>query len=82
MGECPRANSWFRSCRFEARYETLADAKFVTPEIVAALSEGMVFADEINTAIRTLTKSEVYVRDVCVLCGRSIERAALADPPA
>jgi hypothetical protein len=64
---CPRAGKWIRGCRFEARHEygrpTSAD-----------IGWGWRTAD-----VERLLKASrpwVYVRDVCVTCGKTIERPA------
>lgn len=63
MADCPRAGKWF-GCKFEARYDESKPGK----------DEWMMFregpgANEANPVKVT------YVHDVCVRCGRTIERS-------
>lgn len=59
---CPRRDRWIRGCRFEPRYD-----------------EGESTMGGKGSAGRVLelveaSKPKTYVRDVCVTCGRTIER--------
>jgi hypothetical protein len=59
---CPRRDRWFRGCRFEPRYDT---GKPPEPlDLDGRWIMQMPF-----------TEPRIYVRDVCVTCGRTIERA-------
>lgn len=61
--DCPRFNKWIRGCKFEARYD----------EGAPAVNDATGFSDGVVRVIRA-SKSVTYVRDVCVRCGRTIER--------
>lgn len=63
MTTCRGAGSWF-GCKFEARYDT------VPPDDVGHFKG--THAGLIAT-IQALSK-RVYVRDICVRCGKTIER--------
>lgn len=63
---CPRFGKWIGGCRFEARYEERSrQANF----------DGHIYP----SSLRKLITIEVYVRDVCVRCGKTVERPALTD---
>lgn len=63
---CPRAGKWFGGCKFSPRYDK---------------SEPPNWAGNYRGAVGPLVeiieaaKAATYVRDVCVRCGKSIERA-------
>ena len=61
---CPRRDRWIRGCKFEERYDLGAPAAFHGMEG----SAGMVL--QVLEASKPLT----YVRDICVVCGRTVER--------
>ena len=61
---CPRRGKLFRGCYFEARYD-LGEPKFEGPV-------NYVGSDLKGVIDRHRAKS--YVRDVCVRCGKVIER--------
>lgn len=65
--ECPRQIYLFGSCKFEARYDTIPPP----PSACAGLKTSVGGAD---VFIRALTKT-VYVRDVCIRCGKTVERS-------
>lgn len=67
MTDCPRRNAWFRGCRFEPRYDE-------GPQAIPVTSDGF-SSDEISQIIRA-GKPRTYVRDVCITCGRTVEREA------
>lgn len=62
MSDCPRINAW-RGCKFEPRYDLgrcdLSGFSSVTNPSSANLER---------------FRQKTYVRDVCVRCGRTIER--------
>lgn len=62
--ECPRRGKLFRGCRFEGRYDS---------------RPGMnIHHHAWDDPIGLLRNSRIstYVRDVCVTCGRTIERSS------
>jgi hypothetical protein len=61
---CP--NSWFGSHRFEARYD-------MEPNNSAGFSSIETFAGNIES----LFTKKSYVRDICIKCGKTIEREML-----
>lgn len=63
---CPRRGKWIAGCRFEPRFDTGAPT---TTRITNSSS------DDAATIIES-SKPRTYVRDVCVTCGRTIERTA------
>ena len=60
----PRRDRWIRGCKFEARYDT------GEPAMGGKGSSANVLA--LVEASKPLT----YVRDICVVCGRTAERGA------
>lgn len=62
MSECRRLGKWFRGCSFKPRYES-------GPPDVRVKAWGPEAVDMLK-AMRT----QRYVRDVCVTCGKTIER--------
>ncbi len=64
MTDCPRRDAWFRGCRFEPRYD------LGEPCVTKVQSP---FAGQSAKIIET-SKPRTYVRDVCVTCGRTVER--------
>lgn len=64
--DCPRLGKWFRSCRFEARYSDGRGA--ISKEAIAEA-----WPSDLANIYRA-TKPRTYVRDVCVTCGRTVEK--------
>lgn len=65
MSDCPMFGRW-RGCQFEPRYD---DRKLPRVEHQArGLARGR----------QRLASERIYVRDVCVRCGRTIEREGAA----
>lgn len=64
---CPRAGKWIRGCRFEGRWEYGAARVLTHSELTNTL-----FGDTPN-ALRAV-RAATYVRDVCVTCGRTVEK--------
>jgi hypothetical protein len=62
---CPRRDRWFRGCRFEPRYDLGGQSRSI--QVNAITVDEMV-------ALIDATKPKTYVRDVCVTCGRTVER--------
>ena len=62
MADCPRAGEW-HGCKFEPRYDIGPPAGHFKTES----------ADNLPAVIAAC-KPKTYVRDVCVRCGRTIER--------
>lgn len=68
---CPRAGRWIGGCRFEARFDVGAPA--VKLPLGVAPGEVLWVPSEQVAALHA-SKPQTYVRDVCVRCGRTIER--------
>ena len=66
LSDCPRQGRWFGGCCFEARYDKSAPDLPRYKHIKCNPGATTEFLD----GHRTVT----YVRDVCVRCGRTIER--------
>lgn len=64
--DCSRFGKWIGGCKFEGRYDTdepdLAQFEVLRGVGIPALVESL--------------KAETYVRDVCIRCGRTVERGA------
>ena len=67
--ECPNSGRFF-GCRFEARYDTAA----ADGEAVVNVIREVGTDDDMEAAFDAL-RSRAYVRDICVRCGRAVERA-------
>lgn len=63
--ECERKNKWWRGCRFEARYDRVfpLHARHIHSILPATLEA---------------CKETRYVCDVCIRCGKTIERGKQA----
>lgn len=66
MNDCPRFGKWFGGCHFKPRYDRPAERFATELHFVEMMS-----AEQIKAAQPQPT---VYVRDVCVRCGKTIER--------
>jgi len=64
MTDCPRRDAWLRGCRFEPRY----DEGSANGEVEGSMSK------ECLTEVLEKMRTRIYVRDVCVTCGRTVER--------
>ena len=65
---CPRNGRWFGGCRFEARYDVpIVDTATQYPAWVT------------GGVVRPGALMSVYIHDICVKCGKVVERANLAD---
>ncbi len=64
MTDCPRRHAWFRGCMFEPRYDVgepcVKNVQCFLPSSAARIIEA--------------SSPKTYVRDVCVTCGRTVER--------
>ena len=63
--DCPRAGRWIGGCKFEPRHD----------RVPTATGEDAFWI--IESKLQYL-KKRVYVRDICVRCGKTIERK---EPP-
>ena len=63
MSGCPRASSWLRSSKFEERFD------LGPSEYPGGTYEGGGLAYVLEKF-----RKKTYVRDVCVNCGKTIER--------
>lgn len=61
---CPRFGKLVNGCKFEARY----DSEMPSPMPEMSMKRG-----DPSLALEAL-KSKIYVRDVCIRCGRTVER--------
>lgn len=68
-GECPRLSRIFRGCRFEPRYDELALPEGIAATVAQAVAYGPMTAGEAQAL-----KPSHYVRDICIRCGRTVER--------
>ena len=66
--DCSRAGRWIGGCKFEPRYDL--------SEPDQSLRDTVRYADEIPAyTVKLLVNKSTYVRDVCVRCGKTIERS-------
>lgn len=61
---CPREGKWIGGCKFEPRYDE-------GPADLSAFRQ----IDQMTEAALDRFRPKTYVRDVCVTCGKTIERA-------
>jgi hypothetical protein len=66
--ECKRVGRWIGGCKFEARHDeepaySLAD-----------LFDGCRATSEVARSLIAGNMKRAYVRDVCVRCGKTVER--------
>lgn len=66
---CPRAGKWIRGCRFEARHDA-GPARELTPDELYWIDVG-----DREAALRAV-RPQTYILDICVTCGKTIERPA------
>ncbi|MFL9904630.1 hypothetical protein PQR71_41970 [Paraburkholderia fungorum] len=66
---CPRAGRWFGGCNFESRYDE--NPVELVSEVVSVINRA---SDEAVHAIMRGNIKQVYIRDVCTRCGKTIER--------
>jgi hypothetical protein len=71
MTDCPRAGKWF-GCKFEARHDSISPDHYKHGDFEGSPSAYVTMIEAI--------KSRIYVRDVCVRCGKSIERVTQETP--
>lgn len=71
---CPRFGKWFGGCRFEPRYDTPAPLHGLSDGFWTTITIDGIKADA--DKVRALTGAPVkkYVRDVCVRCGKAVDR--------
>ncbi|HEV8025942.1 MAG TPA: hypothetical protein VGP50_00855 [Stellaceae bacterium] len=81
MADCPRFGKFFRGCLFVGRYDSIAPTADVIAAMRSIVDSGQV-EDEIADVLGALSSS-IYVRDVCIRCGTTVERAkgVAASPP-
>lgn len=65
--DCPRFEKWIGRCRFEPRYD-LSPADLTQFTSVRSM----------NGSFAEMFRRKTYVRDVCIRCGKTIERAMTA----
>lgn len=61
---CLRSGSWFRGCRFDARYEERDGISVVLEDMSPSSAERMLKA----------AKNRIYVHDICIRCGKIVAR--------
>jgi hypothetical protein len=71
--QCRREGWWIGGCKFEARYDEQPDQS--VSEVVREISRA---SNEAVSAIMASNTKHIYVRDVCVRCGETIERNCIA----
>lgn len=65
MTDCPRLGKWINGCRFRGRFDR-------SHPMFRMKGDGVV--DLSPEQIRELLREDSYVRDVCITCGKTIER--------
>lgn len=65
MNDCPHLGRWSGGCRFEARYDK-------SPVEILQYEHIKINDPACMEPFRKVT----YVRDVCIRCGKTIERSA------
>jgi len=82
MADCPRFGKFFRGCLFAGRYDSIAPSADVIAAMRSIVDSGQL-ENEIAGALEALSSS-TYVRDICIRCGKTVERAkgvSAASPP-
>jgi hypothetical protein len=73
MSDCPQFGKLIGGCKFEARYdEPLAFSGLLAPGMFTKF-EAKVNGE--NVSAEDLLPMRKYVRDVCVRCGKVVERS-------
>lgn len=67
MSDCPRVGKLFGGCKFEGRFSVNEGYKPSTDHLLFST----------GPSPRAIPKKTVYVRDVCVTCGKTVERAMM-----
>lgn len=67
MTECSRIGKLFRGCRFEPRYDIYTPTKELKDIISRQWSTTPSDKDK-------LLEEMIYVQDVCIVCGKVVER--------
>ena len=65
MSDCLRFGKFWNGCRYEARYD-IGKPTWV-PEEVSGTAAGV-------AVVMESSRPKTYVRDVCIRCGRTVER--------
>lgn len=65
MNDCPSSHSWFKRCKFVARYDTKTPSK----EDIKGIAFYLDVVDIINAM-----SAKIYVHDICLRCGKKISR--------
>ncbi len=65
MSDCPRFGKFWNGCRFQARF----DESEPTLEITQYRGSMVSYIEALKAS-----KKRTYVRDVCIRCGRTVER--------
>lgn len=69
MTDCPRFGKLFGGCKFEPRYDE--------PSLASLFGNGLYTSMTLNgkiALIEDISPKKTYVRDVCVRCGKAIDR--------
>ena len=64
---CPRIGKLWRSCKFEARYDVFEPSKALEDQ----LGRSWALSEKDKKALKV---QNIYVQDVCVTCGRVVQR--------
>lgn len=64
--DCPRRDKWFRGCRFEARYD-------LSPADLSGF-KSLKGRGSAGVALVNAMRKRTYTRDICVRCGKAMER--------
>lgn len=71
---CERFGKWFGGCRFEARWDETAPDPIAIRSVERLVHAAVFFAEDL-AMMRNLRASR-YVRDICIRCGKTVERTA------
>ena len=71
MAECPRIGKLLGGCKWEARYD---EPSLFSQVFGDGLYTSLNIKGE-NGSIENIIPTKKYVRDVCIRCGKTIERS-------
>lgn len=78
MSECERSRRWFGSCRFEPRYDEPMLSE--TERALGRDGKWVLIPGTTSVTWETPPLGErVYVHDICIRCGKVVNRTILAD---
>lgn len=69
---CPRRDKLWRPCKFAPRYEYSGYDPKVVEAVMAQPGRSILLENDLE--VLTASKRRIYIRDVCIRCGRTVVR--------